>query len=101
MVAVLERNLTEVVELFKRHRVKRAYAFGSAVKGTFKAESDVDILVAFEDGLNPVEYGQHYFDLAEDLERILQRPVDLLTENQLKNAFFIKRLNESKVLLYE
>jgi predicted nucleotidyltransferase len=101
MVNVLERNLPDVIRLFKKHRVKRAYAFGSAVNGGFKPESDVDLLVAFEDGLDPLEYGQHYFALADELEHVLQRSVDLLTEKQLKNEFFISRLNESKALIYE
>ncbi len=71
------------------------------MNGGFKPESDVDLLVAFEDGLDPLEYGQHYFALADELEHVLQRSVDLLTEKQLKNEFFISRLNESKALIYE
>lgn len=90
-----------MVALMKKHKVKRAYAFGSVVKGNFNKDSDIDILIAFEDNLNPVEYGQHYFDLADQLEELLQCPVDLITEASLKNPYFIKNLNETKVPLYE
>lgn len=101
MVEVLKNKMPVVVQLLKKHKVKRAYAFGSAVTGGFGKDSDIDLLVAFDDALDPVEYGQHYFELAEQLEQILKHPVDLVTEASLKNPYFIKSLNKTKVPLYE
>ncbi len=101
MVDILQNKIPYVVELLRKHKVKRAYAFGSAVTGDFNKDSDIDLLIAFEDNLDPVEYGQHYFDLADQLEQLLQRPVDLITEPSLKNPYFIKSVNESKIALYE
>ncbi len=101
MVEVLKNKMPVVVQLLKKHKVKRAYAFGSAVTGGFGKDSDIDLLVAFDDALDPVEYGQHYFELAEQLEQILKHPVDLITEASLKNPYFIKSLNKTKVPLYE
>lgn len=98
---MLHDKLPEVITLLKNNKVKRAYAFGSSVKETFNEQSDVDLLIAFDDNLNPVDYGQHYFDLIDQLEGLLQRPVDIITEPSLKNPYFIKSVNESKVLLYE
>ena len=101
MVEAIQNKIPSIVALMKKHKVKRAYAFGSVVKGDFNKNSDIDILIAFEDNLDPVEYGQHYFDLADQLEELLQRPVDLITEASLKNPYFIKSLNETKISLYE
>jgi len=101
MVESFQNKIPSMVALMKKHKVKRAYAFGSVVKGDFNKDSDIDILIAFEDNLDPVEYGQHYFDLAEQLEELLERSVDLVTEASLKNPYFIKNLNETKVPLYE
>ncbi|MCW5911422.1 MAG: nucleotidyltransferase domain-containing protein [Cyclobacteriaceae bacterium] len=101
MVEALKSKMPVVIRLLKKHRVKRAYAFGSAVTGGFNPNSDIDLLVAFDDKLDPVEYGKHYFELAEQLEQILSHPVDLVTEASLKNPYFIKSLNETKVPLYE
>lgn len=101
MVSQLQNKIPEIIILLKKHRVKRAYAFGSAVKGDFNAASDIDLLIAFDDNLNPVEYGQHYFDLVDQLEALLQLPVDVITEPSLKNPYFIKSVNETKVPLYE
>lgn len=101
MVEVLKNKMPVVVQLLKKHKVKRAYAFGSAVTGGFGKDSDIDLLVAFDETLDPVAYGQHYFELAEQLEQILEHPVDLVTEASLKNPYFIKVLNETKIPLYE
>ena len=101
MVQLLRDKIPAVLQLLRQHKVKRAYAFGSAIKGNFKSDSDIDLLIAFEDNLDPVEYGQHYFELADQLESLLKRPVDLITESSLKNPYFIKSINESKISLYE
>ncbi len=101
MIELLDKKMPDVLQLLRKHKVKRAYAFGSAINGKFKATSDIDLLIAFEDNLDPVEYGQHYFDLADQLESLLKRPVDLITESSLKNPYFIKSINETKIPLYE
>ncbi len=101
MVNLLQDKIPSIIALMKKHKVKRAYAFGSAIAGKFTQESDIDLLIAFEDNLDPVEYGQHYFELADQLENLLQRPVDLITENSLKNPVFIQAINETKIPLYE
>lgn len=101
MEKLLQSKLPEVVKLLHFHKVKRAYAFGSVVNGGFQPTSDIDLLVAFEDNLDPVEYGEHYFELVNKLEILFNRSVDLVTELSLKNPYFIKVLNETKVVLYE
>lgn len=99
-VTLLEK-LPQIQDLLINHKVKRAYAFGSVTGELFNAESDIDLLIAFEDNLDPVEYGDHYFSLAEQLEQLLQRDVDLLTEKSLRNPYLIRKINRTKVLLYE
>ena len=98
---ILSNRLPEVIALMRNHKVKKAYAFGSVVNAHFNKDSDIDLLIAFEDNLDPVEYGELYFDLADKLENLLQHPVDLITEPSLKNPYFIKSLNEGKFALYE
>lgn len=54
--------------------------FGSISKGTAGVDSDIDILIKFK--TTPGLFG--FIDLKQYLEAILQRPVDLVTENALK-----------------
>lgn len=101
MDKALGNKMPAVIGLLRSHKVKRAYIFGSAVTDNFRPDSDIDLLIAFEENLDPIEYGTLYFNLADKLEEIFQRPVDLITELSLQNPYFIERLNKTKVSLYE
>jgi len=96
----LHRFLPEMERILRSHRVKRAHAFGSATDQRFSKESDVDLLISFEDGLDPVEYGTHFLDALYELEAALGRSVDLVAEETLTNPYFIRSVERSKVLLY-
>jgi len=63
-----------------RYGVKRIAIFGSCVKGRLKNDSDIDILVDFE---KPI--GFDFIDLADYLEDILGRKVDLFTPVGVKS----------------
>ena len=67
-------------ELAQRYGVLRLALFGSAARNTANAESDIDILVAFD---GPAT-SQRYFGVQFYLEDMLDRPVDLVTEKALR-----------------
>ena len=60
--------------------MKRMGLFGSFAKGTSGEDSDVDILVEFE---KPV--GFEFIELAEYIEELLDRRVDILTPEGIKS----------------
>jgi uncharacterized protein len=64
-----------LAEICRRHRVVSLEVFGSRARGTAKPESDVDLLVSFEPGIFP---GLSFIELAEELEALFGREVDLL-----------------------
>ena len=47
-----------------------------------------------------LQYAQTYFALKEGLERIFERPVDLITENNLDNPYFRQRVQSERQNLY-
>jgi len=53
--------------------------FGSQARGDATKESDVDILVSFHGAV-----GIEFIDLADELEKILGKKVDLITMESLK-----------------
>lgn len=59
--------------------VKRIGLFGSYAKGTHTEDSDIDIIVEFETPL-----GFKFMDFADYLEKILGKPVDVLTVGGLQ-----------------
>lgn len=93
-------NIEQIIKLCKIHHVKTLHAFGSIVNDRFNDNSDIDLLVSFE----PLEFGEYadnYFNLIENFETLLKKPVDLVTDKSLSNPYFIDSINKSKVLIYE
>jgi predicted nucleotidyltransferase len=94
----LDNLRSEIVDLCKRLRVKKLDIFGSATTKTFGPGSDVDLLVQFDrqgDGLF-----NRYFDLKEGLERILNRNVDLITEESIQNPYFKQEVERTRRNVY-
>lgn len=96
---ILENHIKEILNLCKAHKVKSLYAFGSVLTDKFKNDSDIDLVVDFEN-LDVLDYGDNYYDLKFSLEKILKRDIDLLEEKAIKNPYFKKVLNQNKVLIY-
>jgi len=101
MNELLEAKLPEIRALFKKYHVKRAYAFGSVCTPTFNAMSDVDFLISFEDELDPLTMGENWWSIYYSLQGIINRNVDLITENSLRNPYFIKVMEKTKTPIYE
>jgi predicted nucleotidyltransferase len=53
---VLEPELEALEQILKNHKVKEAHIFGSAVKGSFTKDSDLDLLIEFEKGIDPSSF---------------------------------------------
>lgn len=81
MIALVAKKKRELAELCQKFNVERLDLFGSAADDDFKPEtSDLDFLVRFADRQPTGEYADRYLNLAEALECLFQRPVDLGTE---------------------
>jgi predicted nucleotidyltransferase len=96
----IEAHREEIARPCVQARVRRLDAFGSVVRADFSSErSDVDFLVEF-DALPPGELADAYFSLEENLEALLGRPVDLLTERSLRNPWLRRRVEAERVPVY-
>ena len=100
MHRLLNDNLGAIRQACRDHRVAAMHAFGSICSDGFNESSDVDILVEFQK-MDPVDYAGHFFDLADQLELILGRKVDLVTVNSLANPYFKQAVVSTKTLLYD
>jgi predicted nucleotidyltransferase len=88
-----------ITELCQRYNVKTLYAFGSVLTDKFNSGSDVDFVVEFNE--IPVEdYADNYFDLKFSLQDILNRPVDLLEQQAIKNPYLKQNINQNKQMVY-
>ena len=99
----IKDRLPELTEIFKKHQVKKAYVFGSAVTDRFNDQSDVDFLIYPQDETDepdPVVRGGILWDLYYALKDLLKRDVDMVTRDSLKNKYFIEELNRTAVPIY-
>ncbi|MDZ7605815.1 MAG: nucleotidyltransferase domain-containing protein [Cyclobacteriaceae bacterium] len=99
MNKILTNHLPTIAALCKEHNIKSLFAFGSVVNDSFTDASDIDLLVSFFP-MDYSDYADNYFEVAEKLERIFDRPIDLITDKSLHNPYFIDSVNKSKILLY-
>jgi predicted nucleotidyltransferase len=69
----------QIARICRKYNIRELAVFGSAARGDARPDSDIDVLVEFRPGSLP---GWEFFGIAEDLEAILGRPVDLGTRTR-------------------
>lgn len=98
-MSLIENNIEKIIELCSRYNISELYAFGSVLTERFDEDSDIDLLVDFDD-MNLSVYADNYFDFKFALENIFNRKVDLLENKAIKNPFLKKSIDSSKKLIY-
>ena len=58
---IVERNIDQLIELCKNHKVSELYIFGSILTEKFSDKSDFDFLVQFEK-IDFLKYFDNYMD---------------------------------------
>jgi uncharacterized protein len=98
-MTVLDKHIKDIRQLCSNHKVKELYAFGSVLSDQFNQDSDIDLIVNFE----PIDvslYADNYFDFKFSLQKVLNRPIDLLEEKAIKNPYFRQSINGQRKLIY-
>jgi predicted nucleotidyltransferase len=72
-----------IAEFCKRNHIRKLSLFGSVLRDDFTPESDIDVLVEFEEGKTP---GLKFFTMQFELEEMLGREVDFLTPKFFRDA---------------
>lgn len=69
-------------ELSNKYAVSTIGLFGSIVRDDYTDDSDIDIIVTFSRRV-----GMEFIDLANELETILKRKVDLVSKNGVQEKY--------------
>lgn len=100
----MKRSISNKIKLlkpiFQMHKVEKAYLFGSVTTANFTAQSDIDLLITFQENIDPLEKGELWWSLYDSLRLHFNREIDLVTESSLKNPYFIEEVNHTKQLIY-
>lgn len=100
MIPLIENNISEVKAICKKHAVAALYLYGSALTEEFEEDSDLDFAVSFQNNLSPLKQGDAYFGLLEELEKLFNRKIDLISYSVVKNPIFKEELDRTKMTLY-
>jgi predicted nucleotidyltransferase len=84
----------DILRLAQKHGARNVRLFGSAARGEDRAESDLDLLVDMEDGRSLVDH----VALKQDLEDLLGREIDVVTERSLHPRLRDRVLREAEAL---
>ncbi|WP_431247153.1 nucleotidyltransferase family protein [Leifsonia xyli] len=99
MITAVPVDVRAIARACEAHGVKRLRIFGSVLSDKFDREtSDVDFLVDFLPGRGGLLHD--YYDLNEELERILGRGVDLIDAGAVLNPYFARSAFGSAEDLY-
>lgn len=99
MIPLIEDNRAAIVDLCRHYGVRKLALFGSAARGDFDPEtSDVDFVLEF------LDYGtgvaSRFIDLADGLEALLERKVDLLFESVMTDPDLVREVTATQEVLY-
>lgn len=94
MHSLIQQHRAEILALAERHGVREVRVFGSMARGDADDASDVDLLVS----LPPERTGLALGGLLMDVQDLLRRRVDVVTEASLHPAFRDRVLREAQPL---
>ena len=91
---LIKNKRDEILRLSTLHGAKNVRIFGSVARNEAGEESDIDFLVDLEPGRSLLDLG----GLLVDLEQLLTRKVDIVTERGLHWYLRDKIINEARPL---
>ncbi len=100
MITQVSEQQATLAKLCRKYRVRRLHLFGAAATDGFDVmTSDLDFVAEFAD-TKQVDYADRYYDFAEALEQVFNRPVDLLTPGAIRNLYFRAEVERTAKVVY-
>jgi len=75
----LTHNREEILGIARKYGIRNIRVFGSTVRGDDRKDSDIDLLVDVDEGRDLFDVGAFLMDL----EALLHKKIDVVTENAL------------------
>lgn len=95
----IEKHIAAIIALCKQYKVKKLFVFGSVLTNRFNEKSDIDFLVDFNKQ-EIEDYFDNFFDFKYALEKLLDRDIDLVEEQTIRNPYLRKNIDNTKALIY-
>ena len=86
---------SEIYEIARKHKAAKVYVFGSCARMEESPDSDVDFMAEFKPHSSLFDLG----GLQYDLQKLLGRKVDLISEDSLAEDAFAANVRKDMVFL--
>ena len=93
-VMTIDRDRDEILRLAARYGARNVRVFGSVARGEDRADSDIDLLVEMDDNRSLLDL----VGLEQELEELLRRDVDVLTDASLHPDLRVRIAAEARAL---
>jgi uncharacterized protein len=97
MILTKEQIQKTIREYFAGKPVRKVWLFGSYARGEADEESDIDVLVDFE---NNNKVGLRYLAWHEEIEEMIHKKVQVVSEGSVSD-YLRPFIDADKTLLYE
>jgi len=85
----------QIIQTLNKYDPKEIAVFGSYARGDNTNESDIDLLITFKKPL-----GFSYFGIADELEKLLSKKVDVATPHSL-SKYILPIVEKDKKVIYQ
>jgi predicted nucleotidyltransferase len=90
-------SAADIEKFCRAHGIRKLSFFGSVTRDDFRSDSDADVRVEFDPGRVP---GWEIVDLKDELSALFGRPVDLLTNPEIRNPFRRQSIERDLTVAY-
>ena len=87
-----------LADFCRRWKVRELSLFGSVLRDDFRPDSDVDVLVRFDEGAQWSSFD--LITMTDELRLMFHREVDLVEADALRNPFRRQAIMESRQIIY-
>jgi predicted nucleotidyltransferase len=98
MSTIVASQQERIDVLCRKWKVREMALFGSVLRQNFRPDSDIDVLVTFDDDAPWSSWD--LLDMREELQDIFGREIDLVEERSLENPFRKRSILSSKRVIY-
>jgi predicted nucleotidyltransferase len=91
-------NYKDIVHICEKYKIIELSIFGSSIRDDFSIDSDIDILVSFNENSSISLFDM--MDLEYEISKLLDRDVDIVEKESLKNPIRKKNILSSREIIY-
>jgi len=94
----LNVSYSDIEDVCQRWKIEEMALFGSVLREDFNEDSDVDVLVVFQE--KPGWSLFDLMDLQDELQNLFNRPVDIVQKKELNNPYRRQEILKTHQLVY-